>query len=261
MSPLAAFTPGPGRKIWEWGVSLIMVYVGAVDKNPFLRGSLFAFLEELQTAIAPAFEENKVILYGEQDTGEIFKGEGLEANLVIISACAYCGVYNFVAEKFVREPQLCIRVGNRVAALVWLFQMGAEDEDDTTSILMLKLLLENGIDPNGSYKGHTEWGVILEEMADSITEDGRISRCFEGVKLLLRHGADFERQCSFSMGTGANKKSIEAKASELLKKWYDADQFAVLEDIVKRREAKKKKKKHGIAKKMGHLKLWMASKK
>jgi hypothetical protein len=87
-------------------------------------------------------------------------------------------------------------------------------------------------------------------------------RSFEIIKLLLRFGADFEQQCR--TGEWRNWEPIGGEitiaASELLRKWYNIDQFSALEDIVKRRD-KKSKKKHGITKKLGHLKLWVASKK
>lgn len=88
----------------------------------------------------------------------------------------------------------------------------------------------------------------------SFVKDLRL-KSFEAIKLLLRHGADFEEDCSFRTGRVLDNL-IQVKASDPLRKWYDADQFAILEDIVKRRETKTKKKKHGIFKTMGHLKLW-----
>lgn len=131
---------------------------------------------------------------------------------------------------------------------------------------MMRFLLDQGVDPNSGLKGRSEWRLILEYLIRFSEDDrGRLKllRSFEIIKLLLRFGADFEQQC----GTGdwescepEGDQEITIAASELLRKWHDVDQFGVLEDIVKRRD-RKGKKKHGITKKLGHLKLWVASKK
>jgi hypothetical protein len=80
---------------------------------------------------------------------------------------------------------------------------------------------------------------------------------FEAIKLLLRHGVDFEQQCTSLSMAGEDE---DVKASDLLRKWFDADQFGVLEDIVKQRGSKTKKSQK-ISKKMRNLKLWISSKK
>jgi len=66
---------------------------------------------------------------------------------------------------------------------------------------------------------------------------------FKAIKLLLRHGADFEQQCTYTSGSGGE---MEAKASEMLKEWFDADQFGVLEDIVKRKGEQNQEKPKDI---------------
>ena len=72
---------------------------------------------------------------------------------------------------------------------------------------MLELLLAHGVDPNSGFDGKTEWGFILEdlmsegeEMSEVEDVDRRRLKSFEGIKSLLRHGADFELQ--FTSRTG-----------------------------------------------------------
>jgi hypothetical protein len=106
---------------------------------------------------------------------------------------------------------------------------------------------------------------MLEDLIRFSGEDGdrlELLKSFEIIKLLLRFSADFEQQCGTRKFENGDSGGLEITiaASELLRKWYNGDQFAVLEDIVKRRD-RKGKKKHGITKKLGHLKLWVASKK
>jgi len=75
---------------------------------------------------------------------------------------------------------------------------------------------------------------------------------------MLRHGANFEQQCTVDSGISGQER--EARADELLKGWFDANQFGVLQDIVKRRE-RKNKKSQMISKSLRHLQLWTKSKK
>ena len=128
-----------------------------------------------------------------------------------------------------------------------------------SAMAMMKFLLDQGVDPNCSFNGsQTEWRLILEDLIRLSEEDeGRrmLPRSFEVIKLLLRSGADFEQQCA----TGVSKldkdqkpREVTIAASELLRKWYDIDQFGVLEDIVKRRD-RKGKKKHGIQRSLAIL--------
>ena len=125
---------------------------------------------------------------------------------------------------------------------------------------MLELLLAHGVDPNIEYDGQSEWSLILEHLiGDGIDKYRRRPKSFEAIKLLLRHGANFEEQCTMTR-RWTNGQSVDIKANELLREWFDADQFGVLEDIVKRR-ASKTKKSQKISKKMQNLKLWVASKK
>lgn len=195
---------------------------------------------------------------------ELLTGQEFELDTGILSLCVFSGVINFASEKFTKQPDVSKKVANDFSTLVWWARQIMKDDsslsDGHPGILMLRLLLTHGADPNSTFNDTTEWRVILEDsMIDSIShvEDVRL-RSFEAIKLLLRHGAHFEQLCS--IGTRSTSgELVQGKASDLLRKWYDADRFAILEDIVKRRETKKKKKL-GISKKMGHLKLWVTSK-
>jgi len=125
-------------------------------------------------------------------------------------------------------------------------------------MVMLKLFLDHGADPNSHLNGHSEWHLILENLrrlGDDVYR--KRLKSFEAIKLLLRYGADFEQQCTSLSMAGEDE---DVKASDLLRKWFDADQFGVLENIVKPRGSKTKKSQK-ISKKMRNLKLWISSKK
>ncbi|KAH0543515.1 hypothetical protein FGG08_002183 [Glutinoglossum americanum] len=259
MAPRESFRPR--QLIWSHFITFFSLCAPRVDRNPLFRADMASMLEHLQTALAPAFEENKDILYrsvmDDAEDGNILRGKDLEPDLVILSACVCFGVLNFVVKNFAKEPQLCSRVTNHVASLLWsMYQINMDflaESQKYSDISMLELLLTHGVDPNSGFSGKSEWRLILEDLADNRGgEDRRRLKSFEAIKLLLRHGADFEQQCT---GMGGN-----TKANELLREWFDADQYGVLEDIVKRR-ASKTKKSLKISKKMHHLKLWISSKK
>jgi hypothetical protein len=266
MTSASAFTDYPPFSSYA---ELFYVFLAPrVDNSPLHRSDLASLLDHLQVALTPAFEGNKAGLALDFTAGKqnhYLKLENLQADIAIISACACFGVFNFVSEAFAKEPELCIKVANHVPALLWSMrrvnhsgrQFKWSSDQELLGMFMLELFLTHGVDPNGLCGEQIEWGIILEEL---IYEDGfkdyKRLKSFEAIKLLLRYGADFEQQCRCYDHYG----EIKVKASELLKKWYDADQFGVLEDIVKRRD-RKSKKKIGISKKLGHLKLRMASKK
>jgi len=115
---------------------------------------------------------------------------------------------------------------------------------------MLELLLMSGVDPNSSFGGQSEWRLYLELLMGQGEREQHLS--FDCIKLMLRHGANFKQHCT--------DWDRETTADELLKEWFDADQFGVLQDIVKRRD-KKQKKGQKISKKLRHLQLWIKSKK
>ncbi|PMD57951.1 uncharacterized protein K444DRAFT_614646 [Hyaloscypha bicolor E] len=267
MTPPAKFTPTSPIALYM--LICMFFHAPCVDQNPLFRADIASLLEHLQTALAPALRENKESLSYELTRRKdscFLKGDSLDQDIAIISLCVCCGVFNYVSEKFAKEPKLCHKVTNHVPALVvslrringlWagsLFSL----EQESLGMLMLELLLAQGVDPNVEFKGMTEWRRILEDLMDEryLKDDSR-PKSFEGLKLLLQHGADFQQQCTVTEENGDVRK---ATANELLREWYDADQFGMLEDIVKRRDTKKKMK-HGISKKIGHLKLWVTSKK
>ncbi|KAE9364168.1 hypothetical protein N431DRAFT_563558 [Stipitochalara longipes BDJ] len=244
-----------------------------LDQNLLFQSSLHSLLDHLQTALAPLFQESQDLFLQKLDDDSpayrVLKGETLEVDIGIMSICVFFGLYNYVSENFAKQPEICTRVANHIPTLVWsvrrIWRPGNSVEyfppKEEPGMVMLRLLLAQGVSPNSSCNGLTEWRIIVEDLLvdgeDVVIEKVQAARVeiFEGIKLLLRHGADFEQECLHPT------RKTKVKARELLKDWYDADQFVVLEDIVQRREMKKTKKKLGIAKKMGHLKLWMASKK
>lgn len=280
---LAKMTP-PAIIIFSEAVSALLhiffFHALKVDQNPLLRADMASLLEHLQATLGPAVRENedelsaKLTSYTSKDP--YLKGESLETDIGIISLCVFFGMFNFVSEKCAKQPELCKRIASHIPALTFSMRRinglrrvnglanslePSSEQEYYSRMSMLQYLLAQGVDPNSSYSGVTEWCIILEDlMDDQYIEDDTRLKSFEGFKLLLRHGADFEQQCTVIKRSGANKKLIQRKACDLLRDWYDADQFGVLEDIVKRRETKKKKN-HGISKKIGHLKLWVASKK
>jgi uncharacterized protein YfkK (UPF0435 family) len=269
LGALAKMTP-PAKFAATIPIAAICMFFHApyVDQNPLFRADIASLLEHLQTALAPALRENKESLSYELTRKDscYLKGDSLDQDIAIISLCVCCGVFNYVSEKFAKEPKLCHKVTNHFPALVvslrringlWagsLLPLGQE----SSGMLMLELLLAQGVDPNVEFRGMTEWRIILEDLMDEtyLEVDSR-SKSFGGLKLLLRYGADFQQKCTAKDHNGAVRTPT---ASELLREWYDADQFDMLVDIVKQRETKKKMK-HRISKKIGHLKLWVTSKK
>jgi hypothetical protein len=268
MTPPANFTPF--SPIFKFMVLCFGLHALNVDQNPLFRADMASLLEHLQTALAPAFLINTEN-FSSEATGwraryGYLKRDSLDPDIAILTLCVCGGIFNYVSEKFAKEPRLCPKVTNQVPALVWSMRRinGIWDgfppspEQEHSVMPMLELLLAQGVDPNVEFKGVTEWRIILEDLMGDISFVGEPrSKCFEGLKLLLRHGADFQQQCTVEEEYGHDRT---ATASELLREWYDADQFGVLEDIVKRREMKKKMR-HRMSKKIGHLKLWVSSKK
>lgn len=123
LGTLAKMTPQeyfiPDRPIWDFAWPYFLRHASSVDKNPAFRTDLMTMLDHLQAAIAPAFEENKDILYKGAPQDIFRKGQSLEVDLVIVSACACLGVHNYVNEKFAQDPQLCTRVTNHVSVIVY----------------------------------------------------------------------------------------------------------------------------------------------
>jgi hypothetical protein len=196
---------------WGNAIHVLLPYAARVDQNPLIRADLASMLEHLQAALTPAFQEYKEVIYQQlKDEGPqaIFKETSLIPDLVIMSACVSFGVFNFVADKFAKEPQLCSRLTNHVYSLIWSMRGNREEGFlEYSAMPMLELLLAHGVDPNSGFDGKTEWGFILEdlmsegeEMSEGEDVDRRRLKSFEGIKSLLRHGADFELQ--FTSRTG-----------------------------------------------------------
>jgi hypothetical protein len=267
MTPPANFAPdSPTTRFMFF---CFILHAPNVDQNPLFRADIASLLEHFQTALAAEFQKNTEILVSLitrwNDTSHFLKTDLLDSDILIMVLYVRCGIFNYVSEKFVKEPKLGLKVTNHVPALVWSMNRinGVWDdvphslEQELSGVPMLEFFLARGVDPNAEFNGVTEWRIILEDLMpeETFRRDQR-SKSFEGLKLLLRHGADFQQQCKLENGGHIRT----AMASELLREWYDADQFGVLEDIVKRREMKKKMR-HRMSKKIGHLKLWVSSKK
>jgi hypothetical protein len=267
MTPPAILTPF--NKISRLMFLYFILHAQTLDQNPLFRADIASLLEHLQTFLTPALLKNKEIWFNKVKPPRMrlyLKGDSLDLDIVIMVLCVHCGIFNYVSEKFAKEPELGHKVTNQVSALVssmrrinGLWELAPlSPGQEHSGMPMLEFLLAQGVDPNAEFNGVTEWRIILEDlMRERSLADDRRSKSFEGLKLLLRHGADFQQQCTVEEEYGDIRT---ATASELLREWYDADQFGILVDIVKRRETKKKIK-HGISRKIGHLKLWVTSKK
>lgn len=268
MTPSDIFIPSEekGREF----ARLFFHHALMLDQNPILRADTALLLDHLQTTLAPVVQKNKDVILEYLSSalpGQAYlKGESAEIDTGILSLCVFSGMFNFVSEKFAKQPALCERIAKQFPTLIWCTRQingGAAFSEPHldrgfSAMLILQLLLAQGVDPNSSFKGTTEWRIILEDLMGNLPYNitDRLKR-FEAIKLLLRYGANFEQECS---NRSIKDGSQMVTASQLLREWYSEDQFGVLEDIVKRRELKNKKR-HGISKKMGYLKLWVASKK
>lgn len=260
MAPRELF--GPSQPICDYSVCFLGYHAARVDQDPLFRADMASMLEHLQAALAPAFEEHMDSLHlhlrASGGYGTLVRGkEGFQTDIFIIFGCVCFGILGFVGDKFVKEPQLCRRVTDNISPLLWSVRriagLDIPEHPQDSGMLMLELLLAHGANPNSGFNGLTEWRLIMEELGWE-DADTRL-KCFDAIKLLLRRGADFEQECYSRDG-----QKSEVKARELLREWFDADQFGVLEDIVRRR-ANKSNKSQKILKKMRHLKLWVNSKK
>lgn len=278
MAPSHCFARTEG--IWKYSQPFFFWHALKLDGDPLLRENLSSLLNHLQDALHLRFEENQdELVEGFKHNENISMGGKLEADILIVSLCVCVGLVNFISTSFEAQPKLCKRVASHIPTLVWSMRgiNGKDGERFQTQIRfrreneassMLTLLLNHGVDPNVNIKGRTEWRYIMEELKGGRRYDHgeeRRQRSFEAINLLLKQGANFEQQCTFDAHRASSddlsgESMYTVPASQLLKKWYDVDQFGVLEDIVKRREAKLRKN-HGISGKMGKLKLWIASRK
>jgi len=119
---------------------------------------------------------------------------------------------------------------------------------------MLELILTHGVDPNRSFGGQSEWHLYLEDIRTPWDGEER-EQAFDRIKVMLRYGANFKQECTVDSPIYGQKR--KTRADELLKEWFDGDQFGVLQDIVKRRERKSKM----ISKTLRNVQLWIKSKK
>ena len=115
---------------------------------------------------------------------------------------------------------------------------------------MVELILTHGVDPNSSFGGQSEWRLYLEDHTWH-SRHCELCKVFDCIKVMLRYGANFKQQCTDPRTDGT------VRADELLKEWFDADQFGLLQDIVKRRERKSEKRKWMPK----YIQLWTQSKK
>lgn len=269
-STLGALAKIASRKLFVSGIPLrdypstFLSHAKKLDWNPSMRTDLSCLLEHLQATLGPAFEEYRDPVYEDtEDNALILKGKVLEPDIAILSACACFGIMNFIRGKFTNEPLLAKRVTNHVYTRYWSLLLGLgypfiSIPGGTIDLAMMKLLLDHGADPNSGPNGFLEWQLILslwEEEGDEFVKD---PNAFEAIKLLLQYGADLEQTSDYDRVDATEGRRT---AKDLLKEWYNADQIAVLEDIVKRRESKNKIKKHEkLSKKMRGLKLWISSK-
>ena len=265
MAPPTSF--GPKRKIWGNPVFGFFLFALRLDQNLSCSAEIADIIDDLEKAIVPAIRFNKerlnewLVRFSKILLTAKPHKDYLDPDLYIISACIGFGLSNYVAKKFTREPQLCQRVANNFPSLLWstsILQQEILDklgflvaDSDFSEVAMLVLLLMSGVDPNSSFGGQSEWRLYLELLMAEAEESER-QQAFDSIKLMLRHGANFKQHCT-ALGR-------ETTADELLKEWFDADQFGVLQDIVKRRD-KKQKKGQKISKKLRHLQLWIKSKK
>jgi hypothetical protein len=257
MAPHTLFEPYSG--IWY---TLVPFFASTLrlDQDLSRSAELASLLDELQISIVPAIRHNKTALdkwlTEFLDLNVELQEKGMIPDLCMISACVVFGVSNYVTEKFIAEPQLCQRVATHFPSLIWSIIVPRYSlPAGSSEVSMLELMLTHGVDPNKSFGGHSEWRLFLEIFTGR--EEERL-KMFDCVKVMLRHGAKFNQHCSLKTETANGKR--EARADELLKEWFDADQFGVLQDIVKRRE-RKNKKSETISKKLRHLQLWIKSKK
>ena len=259
MAPRTSFSPE--GEIWNYHIFTFYNSALRLDQNPLCSTEIACILDDLQRTIVP-----KVRCYNEgleRRFRATFQSRSLEApqngppmdpDLYIISSCIGFGLLNYVTTKFSKESRLCHRVANRFPSLLWSMRpmeyLGRE-EASSSEAAMLELILTRGVDPNRSFECQSEWRLYLE-LFTRFPDKFAKHKVFDCIKVMLRYGANFEQQC---MVDGV----VERRADELLKEWFDADEFSVLHDIVKRREGKTKKSKI-ISKSLRNLQ-WIKPKK
>ncbi|OAL40333.1 hypothetical protein AYO20_00069 [Fonsecaea nubica] len=263
------------HRIWLYSLKVFWTAAGRLDQNPTFQVDLVSILDHIQSVLTPAFEKYAAC-QGFSHYQYYFKKDlplqkDLPLDLIITSHCFCIGLANFVRRKIACQPDQVDRVIDHIATIFLLvFIVGRSSSDiealqvqqTEPAMATLELLLVRGLDLNDSFEGESEWSRLLSNLwllghLDTPNE-------FEAIKLLVRYGADLEQTISIEVGRRGERKS--AKASELLKEWFDEDQFGVLQDIVKRRSIGSRqdenapKHSHKIFKSMIHLKRWIRPK-
>jgi len=254
---------GPIRRLHKIG---FRCHAPRLAEHPMYRMEIPLLLDHMQTTLAPTFKKVRDGLqksFEEHDRyGRAIKGkEGLQHDLLILTACIACGHPGYVADKLASEPQLLQRVTDSLNPLVCCVERiisdrGEEDQEIRDSGKhMLELFLAHGADLQCVFNDLTEWQLVMEDLGQMIHPTRFVNDImyFDVIKLLLRHGADMEQNLKL------RGNAEEIKARELLKKWYAGDRYGMLEDVVARRTTKTKTSQK-LLKKMRHLKLWMNSK-
>jgi hypothetical protein len=264
MAPPTSFS-SPESMIWHKHIFTFFTFALRLDQNLVCSAEVAYLLDDVQKAILPALRDNKKVI-DESFTLDLLRvaegqSEGWDPDLSIIYACMGFGLSNYVTNKYTKEPQLCHRAANHFPLLLGSVKTISSWGHPTnvwpfpSEAAMLELILSHGVDPNRSFGGQSEWGLYLEQLAGHwCFIAGKPDKLFVCIKVMLRYGANFKQECT----AGTEKK--KATADELLKEWFDGDQFGVLQDLVKRREGKNKKSKM-ISKSLRQVQLWMRSKK
>jgi hypothetical protein len=225
-----------------------------LDQNALCSAKIAHILDHLERAILPAFRYNKGLDDWFDDIlPNCQRQKGPDPDLYITSACIAFGLSNYVTNKFTNESQLCHRLTNQIPSLLWsagLLDVGFRRPlGGSPDASMIELILTHGVDPNCSFGGQSEWRLYLEGFAKYTgTEERKEYNVFDCVKAMLRYGANFKQKCTLS----ADQREI--RADELLKEWFNTDQFGVLQDIVNNKKGKT------ISKRLRHLQLWIKSK-
>jgi NACHT domain len=264
------------EKKWEEiAMIFLLVYAAKIDLDPQLRDRLALMLEALQKPVGSAAEKHapNFTAYINRSAGSLFlKGESVfEPDLAVLYGCVFSGLYNFVRDKFTREPTVGKRVTSSMATLygtIFIYKAYRSEQFNIfpsvrTMPMMVELLLAHGADPNEKLppaydagpdeelRESTEWQRLLTEVSLSDREEAL--HCFDVIRLLLRYGADFDQKFK------PDRSDDILTARELLKDLYSADEYSVLEDIVRKRETKTARGEK-ISKTMRNFKTWMHSK-
>jgi hypothetical protein len=258
MAPRASFHRE--GEIWHDFLLPFFEHAQRLDQNPLFRADFAAGMDDIQIATLQAIQEHKETLSEgiAENYPNLRCNQGiLDPESAFISACVAFGLTTYAGDKFAKEPLLCSRAANNFPSLALASVLCPYLGIPSAS--MIDLVLDNGVDPNRSFGGESEWRLYLELLMHGRNTELRNYEC---IKIWLSHGANFEQQCRYVSKKGDYER--EASANELLREWFNADQFGLLQDIVKHR-ARKNKKRSKIwqlnSKSLRHIPLWIKSKK